>query len=103
MDIDFMARLERLRLAFGLPMALTSAYRTVEHERRAGRSGYGAHTLGQAVDFSIRAALPWEVLRLIGLARNHGFTGIGLYATWIHLDDAPAGDGRVRPTFWWSK
>lgn len=103
MDIAFMERLERLREAFGKPIVLCSAFRSSRWEREHGRSGTGAHALGLAVD--VRISGP-DAYHLVGMAYSHGFTGIGVHQTgptasrYIHLDAAPAGNGRARPAIW---
>lgn len=100
----FMARLERLRVAFGKPLALTSAYRCPEHNAAVSGTGRsGPHTTGQAVDIPVKGG---EVRTLIALAIAHGFTGIGLKqkgphaGRFVHLDDLPDGPGRPRPWVW---
>ena len=103
MDQDFMDSLVALRLAFGKSMPLTCAYRSPQHDRRKGRSGNSAHTLGMAVDIHISDI---EALELICFARKLGFGGVGVQQAgprstrFVHLDKAPPAEGRPRPHFW---
>lgn len=98
----FMERLQKLRTAFGKPMMISSGFRDKTHpvEARKGTNSNGAHTTGRACDVAIRGG---EALRLIRLAQELGFTGIGVNqkgtARFIHLDDV--GDGSLpRPNIW---
>ena len=45
-----LSKLDTAREIAGIPFVLTSAYRSPEWDKNKGRSGTGAHTLGQAVE-----------------------------------------------------
>lgn len=96
-------RLGRLRLAYGQPLVITSGYRCKDHPVEAKKaSGPGAHTLGCAVDIR---AIGREAFQLVKLAYGLGYTGIGIsqregQPRYVHLDDADAATGLVRPTTW---
>lgn len=103
MDPDFMQRLFELREAFARPMVITSGYRSPEHNRSvSGTGSNGVHTQGKACDIAIYGANARE---LIGLAIQHGFTGIGISQKgadfkkrFVHIDT-----GIVNPRPWvWS-
>ena len=101
MDAAFMARLEQLRRAFGKPMRLSSAYRCPDYNARISHTGKtGPHTTGRAVDVLVSGE---DAYRLVQLALEHGFTGIGISQKgphekrFIHLDDL---DGTTRPWVW---
>lgn len=102
MDPLFMERLEGLRIAFGMPMRLSSAYRHPTHPVEASKDKPGAHSTGCAVDVLVHGR---EAHRLLKLAMQHGFTGIGIKqkgvheARFIHLDTLSADDA-FRPTVW---
>ncbi len=99
MQPEFMARLQRLRQAFAAPMRVTSGYRHHTHPIEAAKAVPGAHSTGRAVDVGVEGA---DALRLIVLAAELGFTGIGVQqkggGRFIHLDDL--GPGWPRPTIW---
>ena len=101
MDQAFLVRLEQLRWAFGKPMRLSSAYRCPDHNERISKTGRtGPHTTGRAVDVLVSGE---DAYRLVRLALEHGFTGIGIAQRgpherrFIHLDDL---DGPTRPWVW---
>lgn len=102
MDARFMVRLVRLREAFGRPMPLTSAYRCPAYNERVSSTGRaGPHTRRRAVDVRVAGE---DAYRLVRLALEHGFTGIGVrqHGPWagrfVHLDDLQA--GFPRPRLW---
>jgi len=103
MHPDFMARLQRLRTAYGKPISITSGYRHSSHpvEAKKPAGSIGAHTTGRAVDIAVRGH---EVYALVALAMQHGFTGIGLRqhgpTRFLHLDDLPNHTGQPRPWIW---
>lgn len=100
MSPEFMARLQRLRLGFGAPMRVTSGYRHPTHPIEAAKAVPGAHSTGRAADIGVQGA---DALRLIALAADLGFTGIGVQqkggGRFIHLDDLE-GPAWPRPTVW---
>ena len=104
MDAQFMEKLEGLRVAYGRPMTLTSAFRCPMHNSQASDTGLsGPHTTGKAVDVQVSGS---DAHRLLTLALAQGFTGIGisqqgtLSARFLHLDTIEPGPGRPRPTLW---
>lgn len=100
MHPGFMARLQRLRVAYGQPMVITSGFRDKSHPAEVRKATTGAHVLGMAADIAVQGA---DALRLVELALAHGFTGIGLQqkggGRFVHLDDVP-GSLLPRPMIW---
>jgi uncharacterized protein YcbK (DUF882 family) len=101
MHPDFMARLQRLRTAYGKSLRITSGYRDRTHPVEACKRGSGAHTTGRAVDIAIMGG---EALALIKIALEVGFTGIGIKqhgpSRFLHLDDLGATATQPRPWVW---
>ena len=100
MSDTFMERLIKLRKAYNKPMIITSGYRCHDYNAQIGGAENSAHTLGHAVDVSVRGA---DAYRLVYLAMNMGFTGVGVSqkgtsARFIHLDDMQ--DDIRRPRVW---
>lgn len=99
---DFRAKLERLRERFGKPLVVTSGARCPAHNAKISSTGMtGPHTTGRATDF---ATSHGDALRLVDLALEQGFTGIGVNqkgtSRFIHVDDLPDAPGQPRPTIW---
>ncbi|ABK45255.1 Peptidase M15A [Magnetococcus marinus MC-1] len=104
MDERFMARLEELRMAYGKPIIVNSAYRCPNHNASVSTTGSnGPHTTGRAVDVQVSGE---DAHTLMALAMHHGFTGIGVSqrgqhkSRFIHLDTLDAAPGQPRPTIW---
>ena len=98
---DFMDKVEKLRLAVGFPLPVTSAARCPDHNAKVSGTGRtGPHTTGRAIDFGVSGTQAYTVLSAAILA---GFTGIGVNqkggAPFIHIDDLPSVN-RTRPTVW---
>lgn len=85
MSDAFMKRLDRAREIYGKPIVLNCAYRSVSWDKLHGRSGNGYHTLGRAVD--IRCVSSSDRFELVNALLQAGFTGLGMYPTFIHCDD----------------
>lgn len=81
-----MNRLDTMRQLAGIPIVINSAYRPTAWDKSKGRSGTGAHTLGQAVD--IRCHSESNRFKIINAAIKAGFTRIGVAKTYIHVDDS---------------
>lgn len=103
MDPAFMERLIRLRERMSRPLVISSGYRDRTHPAEAAKTTTGAHQQGRAVDIAITGG---DALRLIGLALDLGFTGVGVKqhgphaGRFIHLDTCSAGANQPRPTIW---
>ena len=84
----FLEKLQKLRNAYGKPMVVTSGYRSPEHPLEADKTRPGPHTTGCAVDIGVHGQ---DAYRLVKLALEHGFTGIGVsqrmgQPRFVHLD-----------------
>lgn len=88
MSFSFLTTLDAIREFSGVPMRITSAFRTVEHERSVGRSGNSAHTRGFAVD--IHCTNSSDRLKIVRYALAFGIRRIGIASTFIHLDSDPS-------------
>lgn len=88
MDERFMALLDCIREAAGIPLVLNSAYRSRDWELAHGRSGNSAHTRGLAVD--IRCNTSANRFKIIRAAIGWGIRRIGIGKTYIHLDNDPS-------------
>lgn len=83
MDEAFLARLRDAWRIY--PFKVNSAYRSPEWERKHGRSGTSAHTLGKAVDI----ATPDSITRfyVFDALRRVGFSRFGFGKAFIHVDN----------------
>lgn len=90
-DLDSYAleKLDKLRELCGFPLMLNCAYRSVEHDKSKGRSGNSYHCCGRA--FDIYCTDSSKRFRIIQAAFIAGFNGIGVYKTFIHVDDRNVG------------
>lgn len=84
---ELVAKLQLLRDRVGKAIVINSGYRTPEHNKRVGGVVDSYHVKGMAVDISIPSG--WTVDRIAKLAKDIGFTGIGKYRTFVHLDVRP--------------
>jgi zinc D-Ala-D-Ala carboxypeptidase len=89
MDPAFLIKLQRLRDLWGKPLSVTSGVRCRHHNADVGGSPVSQHLLGKAADLRIDSTRDGETLQ--ELAIKAGMGGIGLYASWIHVDDGPQG------------
>ena len=102
MDLNFVAKVQRLRTMYGNGLTISSGYRSPEHPIEARKpNGPGAHASGRACDIRIYGE---DALDLLHLALDSGdFTGIGVQQSgdhsrrFIHLDDLI---NERRPTIW---
>lgn len=97
-DEKALDKLQALRDEFGMRMDVNSACRCPMHNEKVGGSRTSKHiatphhaSLAFDIDFTGRSG---DVrYRFIQLAMKHGFNGIGLYNSFIHIDareDTPA-------------
>lgn len=75
--------LQKARTLLGAPMRINSAYRGIEWNHEVGGSKNSRHKNGSAFDISVGNHNYEELLEAL---MESGFTGIGLYNTFIHVD-----------------
>ena len=80
----FLDKLDELRFQSGIPLVLNCAYRSVEYDKKKGRSGRSAHCSGLAVD--IRCTTGLNRLKILRGCQRAGITRIGIGRTFIHVD-----------------
>jgi hypothetical protein len=90
-----MSKFDTAREIAGIPFVINSAYRSPVWDKSKGRSGTGAHTLGQAMD--IRCNADRNRFRVINALIKAGFTRIGVAKTYIHADDS---EGHTQEVAW---
>lgn len=83
---EFMEKLQKLRYDYGRAMKVNSGYRSPRHSIEAKKPQPGTHAQGIAVDI---AAQGKDAHDLAFLAMKHGFNGIGIAKTFVHLDTRP--------------
>lgn len=98
MDSGTLDRLQALRTEWGKPMHINSGYRCQKHPIEAAKPDPGGHAKGRAIDV---AMVPGLRNRFIAMAQRHGFMGIGVAKTYVHIDDLLPGEfGKRRPARW---
>lgn len=85
-------KLDMLRDIIGVPFTPNSAYRSVKRNKAIGGAPKSQHLEGRAFDIPIKGAMTRE--RIHEVARKVGFTGIGDYDTFVHVDT------RGNPAYW---
>ena len=71
----------------GKPLYINSGYRTPEHNEAVGGADNSQHMKGTAAD--IRKVEGYTIDQMAELAEEAGFSGIGKYYTFIHVDVRP--------------
>lgn len=75
--------LEQIRLHFGKPVHINSAYRTKAYNKKVGGANYSQHPKGTAADITVEGVSPTKVA---DYAESIGMGGVGRYATFTHVD-----------------
>ena len=96
--------LEDLRVWYGKPIRLSSAFRCQSHNNAVSSTGTtGPHTTGQAVDILVYGN---DAICLVKGALSMGFSGVGVNqkgnrgALFIHLDTLSEPNHCPRPWMW---
>lgn len=96
MSSEFLNKLDKLRELMGQPMRVTSGYRSPEYNAKVSNTGRtGPHTTGKAADIACSNGQMRH--KLVKLACELGFTGIGISKSFVHLDTL---EGPHRPNIW---
>lgn len=82
---ELVAILQRVREHFGRPVIITSAYRTLSHNKKVGGTSGSRHLTGEAADFVIKGVSPAKIGYYL---ENLGASGIGVYISrgFVHVD-----------------
>lgn len=80
-DLDHIAKLQKLREDLNSPIYINSAYRCPDHNAAVGGSKNSRHKVGDATDIRVKDMDPSEVAD----ACEH-FDGLGRYDTFTHID-----------------
>jgi len=83
---DLLDKLVKLRHAYGEPLIINSGYRCISYNKKVGGVPGSYHLFGMAADIYIRGIIPKDLAIQADLV---GFSGIGLYNTFIHVDVRP--------------
>lgn len=84
MEQDFLDLLDRIRATAGIPLLLSSAYRSSAWDKSKGRSGNGAHTYGLAVDIVCNNSATRS--KIVSACIQRGVLRIGIASNFIHVD-----------------
>lgn len=91
-DSDLVELLQHIRDHFNRPVVITSAYRTVTHNKAVGGSPKSQHLYGMAADIQVADTLP-EFVAQYAETLLPGTGGIGVYPKkkgrakgWVHVD-----------------
>ena len=86
MDPRLIDALQSIRDHFGVPVTITSGYRSEAHNAAVGGSPNSQHRHGRAADFVVRGVCPLEVFRFLD---GTWPGGLGRYRTFTHIDTRP--------------
>ncbi|TCO78003.1 YcbK family protein [Marinisporobacter balticus] len=82
-DCRLIMMLQEMREKIGRPIIINSGYRSPAYNKKINGSPKSQHILGKAADIRIVGFSPEEIAKL---AVKMGFTGIGIYDTFTHVD-----------------
>ena len=81
---EFVLALDDLRHECGFPFVVTSGFRSKDHSIEKTKKVGGRHTRGDAADIQVTNGL--QRMALVSKALEHGFKGIGVAKSFVHLD-----------------
>lgn len=87
-DDDLLDKVQQLRSYWNTGISFNSAYRCPQRNKEVGGALNSYHMLGMAVDIPL-SLFPVGIEEVAESASMLGFTGIGKYDTFIHLDVRP--------------
>lgn len=85
-DSQLLQKLQKLRDSICKPIIINSGYRTESYNKKVGGAKKSYHMQGKAVDIRVNGMKPKEIAKI---AEKKGFTGIGIYKNFTHLDIRP--------------
>ena len=82
-DDELVEKLQIIRSYYNKPVIINSGYRTNAHNKKVGGSANSQHLLGKACDIVVKGIMPKTVGEF---AKKIGFTGVGIYKDFVHVD-----------------
>jgi uncharacterized protein YcbK (DUF882 family) len=82
--------LEVIRSALGLPIKISSGYRSPAQNEKVGGKSQSYHMKGMAVDFYVPTLTTKQIRDVIETLISQGKIkqgGLGKYSTWVHYDN----------------
>lgn len=86
LDVRAVDMLQSLRDTIRKPIIVNSAYRSISYNAAIGGAPNSMHLSGRAFDIHSPG---FSHLELASIASQIGFTGIGIYGTFVHVDTGP--------------
>lgn len=80
---ELVMMLQQIRNHFGQPVIINSGYRTPDYNKKVGGAKGSYHLCGWAADIRIAGIAP---VKVAAYAESLGVSGIGLYASFTHVD-----------------
>ena len=90
-------KLDLLRARCAFPFVITSGYRSEDHPIERKKEKAGTHAQGIAADIKVSGGN--QRYKIVEQAIQHGFTGIGIARTFIHVDSRIVGADKA-PVMW---
>ena len=81
--------LQVIRDTIGVPLSITSGYRSPAHNKRVGGAVYSQHLLGKASDLTCKSLTPKQLRDIIKQLMDEGKIskgGLKSYAGFVHYD-----------------
>lgn len=85
-DPNLSEKLQKLRTVCKKAITVNSGFRCADHNEAVGGSADSYHTRGMAADIKAKGISPEALAQM---AEEVGFTGIGLYEAFVHVDTRP--------------
>lgn len=79
--------IDEARHIAGIPFKINAGFRSVEWEKKQGRTGTSSHCKGYAFDVSAKTKESKKII--LSALKAVGFTRFGIYKTFIHADNDP--------------
>ena len=83
---DLIQLIRKIEKHFGKPAVVTSGYRDVKHNRRAGGSSFSRHTTCDAADIQVKDVSKWELAEYARSLPERGGVGTYCYTKSVHID-----------------
>ncbi len=93
---DLIAIIRKVERHYGKPAVVTSGYRDVKHNRRAGGSSFSRHTTCDAADIQVKDVSKWELAEYLRSLPNRGGVGTYCHTKSVHIDTGSERDWNWR-------
>lgn len=93
---DLIGLIHKVEKHYGKPAIVTSGFRSIKNNRKAGGASFSRHTTCDAADIQVEGVTKWDLAEYLRALPNRGGVGTYCYTKSVHIDTGSQRDWNWR-------